>query len=174
MELIAEVWHQIAVRPMINLLVFLYWLLFSSFTIAIVAFALIVQEIFVPVRINRIRLRQAAAALWVPPARITTTPGGSRVYSYAKSQWVTLPVRSNRAKERNGRKPQQKDRPSLKRYLSGMSLNPAGIHPVNWLLSSSSELTLSRAMVLTPFHSLIGVSLSHLLLLAQLSPSVAL
>ena len=63
MELIAEVWHQIAVRPMINLLVFLYWLLFSSFTIAIVAFALIVQGIFVPVRINTIRLRQAAAAL---------------------------------------------------------------------------------------------------------------
>ena len=63
MELIAEVWHQIAVRPMINLLVFLYWLLFPSFTIAIVAFALIVQGIFVPVRINRIRLRQAAAVL---------------------------------------------------------------------------------------------------------------
>ena len=61
MELIAEVWHQIAVRPMINLLVFLYWLLFSNFTIAIVAFALIVQGIFVPVRINKIRLRQAAA-----------------------------------------------------------------------------------------------------------------
>ena len=50
---------------MINLLVFLYWLLFPSFTIAIVAFALIVQGIFVPVRFNRIRLRQAAAALWL-------------------------------------------------------------------------------------------------------------
>ena len=50
---------------MINLLVFLYWLLFPSFTIAIVPFALIVQGIFVPVRINRIRLRQAAAALWL-------------------------------------------------------------------------------------------------------------
>ena len=52
--------------------------------------------------------------------------------------------------------------------------NSGGISPLNWLMSSSSSVTRPLSSVVTPYHSLIGTSLSQLLFLSQFWPPVAL
>ena len=52
--------------------------------------------------------------------------------------------------------------------------NSGGISPLNWLMSSSSSVTRPLSSVVTPYHSLIGTSLSQLLFPSQFGPPVAL
>ena len=55
MEFLGDAWSTVIIRPMINSLLLLYWVFFSNFGIAIVAFTMLVRLLMVPLTIKQSR-----------------------------------------------------------------------------------------------------------------------
>jgi len=62
-ELLGVVWNLLIVRPMLNTLVGLYWLLRSNFGLAIIFFTVLIRLLMVPLSLRQIRSMRAQQAL---------------------------------------------------------------------------------------------------------------
>ena len=63
MEVLAEIGYQVGVRPMVNCLLYLHWLLPANFGLTIITLALLAQAIFAPLTTLTVHSRKAAAWL---------------------------------------------------------------------------------------------------------------
>ena len=63
MELIGEIWNGVIIRPMINSLVLLYYIFFSNFGLAIIAFTIIVRTAMIPLTLKQSRLMKAMSQI---------------------------------------------------------------------------------------------------------------
>ena len=59
MEIIGDLWNEAIIRPMINSLVLLYYLLFSQFGLAIIVFTVIIRAIMIPMTLKQSRQMKA-------------------------------------------------------------------------------------------------------------------
>ena len=63
MELIGELWDLVIIRPMINSLVFLYWVCFSNFGLSIIVFTLATRLLMVPLTLRQVKMTRAMSEL---------------------------------------------------------------------------------------------------------------
>lgn len=63
MEFLGDAWSTIIIQPMVNSLLLLYWVFFSNFGIAIVAFTMLVRLVMVPLTIKQSRQIKAMNGL---------------------------------------------------------------------------------------------------------------
>ena len=63
MELIGDVWNAVIIGPMINSLVLLYSIFFSSFGITIIIFTVLVRAVMIPLTIKQSRQMKAMSSL---------------------------------------------------------------------------------------------------------------
>lgn len=63
MELIGEIWDLVINRPMINSLVFLYWVCFSNFGLSIIVFTLATRLLMVPLTLRQVKMTRAMSDL---------------------------------------------------------------------------------------------------------------
>ncbi|HBJ31561.1 MAG TPA: protein translocase component YidC [Dehalococcoidia bacterium] len=63
MEFLGDAWSTIIIQPMVNSLLLLYWVFFSNFGIAIIAFTMLVRLVMVPLTIKQSRQIKAMNGL---------------------------------------------------------------------------------------------------------------
>ncbi len=63
MELIGDLWDLIINRPMINSLVFLYWVCFSNFGLSIIVFTILTRLLMVPLTLRQLKMTRAMSEL---------------------------------------------------------------------------------------------------------------
>ena len=63
MEFLGDAWSTIIIQPMVNSLLLLYWVFFSNFGIAIIAFTMLVRLMMIPLTIKSARQMKAMNAL---------------------------------------------------------------------------------------------------------------
>ena len=63
MEIIAEIWNQVIIRPMVNSLVILYDVFFDNFGLSIIVFTLIIRAILLPVTLRQSRQMKILTAI---------------------------------------------------------------------------------------------------------------
>ena len=63
MELIGDIWDLVINRPMINSLVFLYWVFFSNFGLSIIVFTIATRLLMVPLTLRQLKMTRAMSEL---------------------------------------------------------------------------------------------------------------
>ncbi|MCY4530621.1 MAG: YidC/Oxa1 family membrane protein insertase [Chloroflexi bacterium] len=63
MELIGDIWDLVINRPMINSLVFLYWVCFSNFGLSIIVFTVATRLLMVPLTMRQVKMTRAMSEL---------------------------------------------------------------------------------------------------------------
>jgi YidC/Oxa1 family membrane protein insertase len=63
LEIIGDIWNEVIIRPMINSLVMLYYVLFSSFGLSIIAFTILIRAAMIPLTLKQSRQMKAMSAL---------------------------------------------------------------------------------------------------------------
>ena len=71
MELIGDLWDLIINRPMINSLVFLYWVFFSNFGLSIIVFTILTRLLMVPLTLRQLKMTRAMSDLAPKAQEIT-------------------------------------------------------------------------------------------------------
>lgn len=71
MELIGDLWDLIINRPMINSLVFLYWVCFSNLGLSIIVFTLVTRLLMVPLTLRQVKMTRAMSDLAPKAQEIT-------------------------------------------------------------------------------------------------------
>ena len=63
MEIFGAVWNEVIIRPMINSLVLLYYVFFSSFGLSIIAFTILVRSAMIPLTLKQSRQMKAMSEI---------------------------------------------------------------------------------------------------------------
>ena len=63
MEIVGDIWNLVIIRPMVNSLVFLYYVFFNNFGLSIIAFTIIVRLAMIPLTVKQSRQMKSMSAL---------------------------------------------------------------------------------------------------------------
>ena len=63
MEILGDIWNEALIRPMVNSLVLLYYVFFSSFGLSIIVFTLIIRSAMIPLSVKQSRQMKALSRI---------------------------------------------------------------------------------------------------------------